>query len=37
VEGSEAAPDVADLEALGYRVERVFPVHRSAVYELVRD
>lgn len=37
VEGSDAAPDVADLEALGYRVERVFPVHRSTVYELVRD
>ncbi|WP_448811506.1 glycosyltransferase family 39 protein [Agromyces bauzanensis] len=37
VESGADAPDVAALRVLGYRVERTIPVHRTMIYELVKE
>lgn len=37
IEGSTATPDVTALRALGYEVEQSIPVHRSVVFELVKE
>lgn len=37
VESEGDTTDVAELRSLGYEVERQIPVHRSVVYELVRQ
>jgi hypothetical protein len=34
--GSSVPADLAGLEALGFRVQHEYPVHRTVVYELSR-
>ena len=37
VESGSDSTDVTELRSLGYTVERAIPVHRTVVYELVKE